>query len=124
MSSSDQCIELKSQTPESESWRKLYNANNYLEVLNNNNAAIYPFYSNQSKFAASASEEQSLIIDEAKNIIVAASWKMVYAETDAEFEQIWADAVKDCEELGIKAIAEWRIGELAKAAEIIESLNK
>ena len=124
MSSSDQCIELKSQTPESESWREHYNANNYLEVLNNNNAAIYPFYSNQSKFAAAASDEQNLIIDEAKNLIVQASWKMVYAETDAEFEQIWANVVKDCEELGIKAIAEWRIGELAKAAEIIASLNK
>ncbi len=123
LATSKKCVELQSQTEASAVWRETNNANNYMEVLVRNDGLLDPFYLNTYMFAANPTDEQSLIIDEAKNIIVQASWKMVYAESDAEFDQIWDKAVKDCEELGIKAIADWRRNELVNAKKLIESME-
>ena len=75
-----------------------------------------------TKFAAAPNDDQNLIIGAAKDIIVNASWKMVYAESDADFEAIWAQAVKDCEELGFRAIYDWRVAELNNGFKIADSL--
>lgn len=123
LSASKKCVELQSQTEASAVWRETNKASNYMEVLVRNDGLLDPFYLNTDMFAANPTDEQSLIIGEAKNIIVQASWKMVYAASDAEFDQIWDKAVKDCEELGIKAIADWRRDELVNAKKLIESME-
>lgn len=41
-----------------------------------------------------------LTIDALRDVVVNASWKMVYAESDEEFESLWTQMVKDCEDLG------------------------
>ena len=71
-----------------------------------------PFMANASSFAEPISDSDKLVVSAARAEIVAASWKMVYAKTDAEFEQLWSDAKAKCEEAGIKAVYEWRVAEL------------
>jgi len=53
------------------------------------------------------SEDQKLTIASLKDIIVPASWQMVYAADDAEFEAIWDQMVKDAETMGAREIFEW-----------------
>ena len=48
---------------------------------------------------------------------------MVYAETDADFEKLWADAVAECEALGIKELSESRKEALLAAMEVRDSLK-
>ena len=60
----------------------------------------------------------------AKQEIVTASWKMIYAKTDAEFEQLWDAAVAKCEEAGIKAIYDWRVAEMNEAMTIRDEYLK
>ena len=125
MSDSEEAVMLMASSETFEEWKTLTGYENYLELLKDKDAIVTEtFYANAARFAEGANEEQSMLMAAAKEIIVPASWKMIYAETDAEFEEIWAAAVKDCEALGVKAIYEWRKAELEKGVDIIASLKK
>lgn len=68
-------------------------------------------------FAEQPSEEQKLTIEAIRNTVVNASWKMVYAESDEEFDEIWDQMVSDCEGLGGEELMNWRIEQLEIAKE-------
>ena len=116
-------LEFNADTPLMESWKKTYPGySGFRELLTEKNQFINnPFHHNASKFTEDISDEDKLIRAAAKDVLVQASWKMIYAKTDAEFEQLWADAVKKCEEAGIKAIYDWRVAELKKGVETKDS---
>lgn len=82
------------------------------------------FDDNLFRFAEIPTDEEEILWTAARDIIIQASWKMVYAETDAEFEKLWTDAVAECEELGIEKLVEARLKALDAAAEIEASLTK
>ena len=93
-------------------WQKTTGYANWMEWL----AAEGAYYSaspldNVSSFMNTASDSQKLVISSLKDIVVPASWKMVYSETDEEFDKIWDQMVKDCMDLGAQDIIDWRIAE-------------
>ena len=103
-------------------WVDHYGYPNIRVMLQDKGNEIATFDENASKFAATPNDDQNLIISAAKDIIVEASWKMVYAETDADFEKIWDNLVKECDGLGFKKIYDWRVAELQKGLETRDSL--
>lgn len=105
-------------------WAEHYGYKNLITMIDEKGQRIGKYGENATKFAGTTNDDQNLIIAAAKDIIVDASWKMVYAESDTDFEKIWDDAVKECEELGFKEIFEWRVAELNKGIEIRDSLAK
>ena len=56
-----------------------------------------------------------LVMDALRDVVVTASWQMVYAETDEAFQAIWDQMVADCEGLGAQDIIDWRLEDLAAA---------
>ena len=103
------------------SWKAFYGADD-LKTLLGKDYGTPDFDENLDKFVEAPSDEQELLFKAAQDIIIQASWKMVYAETEAEFEKIWDDAVAECEKLGIKELVEWRRGVLAEAMEARDAL--
>jgi multiple sugar transport system substrate-binding protein/putative aldouronate transport system substrate-binding protein len=52
-----------------------------------------------------------------KSIVCDASWKMVYAKSDAEFEQLWDKMVADCKASGAQQLIDWRLNDIEEAIE-------
>lgn len=104
-------------------WMEHYNTSDFKELLGEDYVTV-SFDQELTSFVEQPSEEDELLFAAAKDIIVDASWKMVYAESDAEFEKIWDDAVAECEKLGVKKLTESRIEALAKAVEVRDELKK
>ena len=102
-------------------WKAFYGAEDVKELLGKDYGTP-DFDKDLDKFVQAPSDEQEVLFAAAQDIIITASWKMVYAETEAEFEKIWDDAVAECEALGIKELVEWRRGVLAEALEVKAAL--
>ncbi len=120
-----EALDLKSQSETMDTWRKTTGYNSFMELVEEKDAIIKePFNANVTKFAEKPSDEMQLLITTAKDLIVTASWKMVYARNDTEFEKLWADLVKDCEDLDVKQIVDWRLEQLENATKIRDSLSK
>lgn len=79
-------------------------------------------FDNISTFAAIPDDSMALTIAAIKDIVVNASWQMVYAESDAEFEEVWEKMVSDAEELGAKEVIEWKLADIENAKAIRDSL--
>ena len=75
-----------------------------------------------SSFCTPVDEWTQLSLDALRDVMVTGSWKMVYAETDEEFEAIWDQMMKDCKELGGEDIVNARLADLANAKAIKDSL--
>lgn len=68
-----------------------------------------------------------LLIDSIKIGVVEKSWKMIYAENEAEFWSIYEEMYNEAEELGLQDVVDWATGAYARADETlaqIESVNK
>ncbi|MCM1304935.1 MAG: hypothetical protein NC306_12655 [Butyrivibrio sp.] len=63
-----------------------------------------------------------LTIDALKTTIVEASWKMVYAESEDDFNAIWDKMVSDCEGLGAQDVIDWRLADIDNAKQVRDSL--
>ena len=77
---------------------------------------------NVKTFCTTPSDSMRLTIDAIKDEVVNASWKMVYAESDEQFDQIWDEMVEKCEGLGAQEIMDWRLEDIANAQAIVKSL--
>ena len=117
-------VEYKADTDLMKSWKEVYPGySGFRELMLDKEQFInVPYNKNLTNFADAADDAQKLVMNAARKILVQASWKMIYAESDAEFEKLWDDAIAQCEEAGIKAIYEWRVQELKDAMEIRDSL--
>lgn len=117
-------VEYQADTELMDSWKEVYPGySGFRELLLDKNQFVnVPFDKDLSKFVDAADDAQQLIINAARQIIVQASWKMIYAESDAEFEELWDDAIVECEKAGIKDIFDWRLAELKEGMTIRDSL--
>lgn len=90
------------------SWQETTGHTDWREWLTEENALYEtsPF-DNVESYLEEADEKMQLTIDSIKNIVVNASWQMVYSETTEEFESIWDQMVKDCEGLGAEDLINW-----------------
>lgn len=78
---------------------------------------------NVSNFAPVADDTLQLTLDAIKDVVVNASWQMVYAESEEEFDAIWNDMVDDCNELGAEQVIADRIEALEEAKVVRDSLE-
>lgn len=58
-----------------------------------------------------------------KDIIVPASWQMIFASSEEEFDSIWEDAKAKCESLGIDDVVQYKLDDIAQAREKWAALN-
>jgi len=73
-------------------------------------------------FAKRPDDSMQLMVDTIKDTVVTASWQMVYAESEEQFESYWNDMVDNCNALGADGIMEWRLAELEVAKGIKDVL--
>lgn len=104
-------------------WRKDTGYHNFMELVLDKNAVITePFSQNVTKFTSKEPDDLSILKAAIKDVMVQASWKMVYAENDEEFDKLWRDMVKECEGLEFQKIIDWRLDNLETATRIRDSL--
>ena len=75
-------------------------------------------------FLSTPDDVMQLTISAIKDVVVNASWKMVYAESEEKFDEIWNQMVADCEGLNCKDIINWRLADIDNAVAIRDSLAK
>ena len=108
-----------------EKWKATMKYDSWLNLLEDKNALYRESeLADVSTFAKTPDDTMQLMIDAIKDTVVTASWVMVYAETEAEFNAKWDEMVEKCEQLGAENIMQWRIDELEAAKEIKKSLTE
>jgi putative aldouronate transport system substrate-binding protein len=111
------------------SWRQLNPGyQNFVDMLAKNNAwvktsTLEPGGLSLTLLFDTPSTALQLTIDAVKNEIVNDSWQMVYAKTDAEFNQIWQTMKTRTAGLGIKQVQDWAQQQVTKAQGIAKSLG-
>lgn len=68
-------------------------------------------------------DDMVMITAALKDIIVPASWQMIYAKDDAEFDKIWADAKAKCESLGLNDVIQYKLDDINNALATVASLS-
>lgn len=77
---------------------------------------------NTLNFCTIPDDTRQFTIDSIRDVVVTASWKMVYAKDQAEFDSIWDQMIADCEGLGAQEIIDWRLADIENAKKIRDSL--
>ena len=57
--------------------------------------------------APAPDETMKLTIASIKDVVVPATWQMIYAESDEELEEIWDQMVEDANALGAQEVYNW-----------------
>ncbi|MDE5696672.1 MAG: extracellular solute-binding protein [Lachnospiraceae bacterium] len=70
-------------------------------------------------------DDDAMIMTKAalKDVIVPASWRMVFATSEDEFNSIWKDMKAQCESLGIDDVIQYKLDDIANARAAWASLN-
>ena len=71
-------------------------------------------------------DDDAMIMTKAalKDIIVPASWRMVFASSEEEFDSIWNETKSQCEALGIDDVVQYKLDDIANARKLWASLNE
>lgn len=121
----DETLDLVYDTENQNEWREMSGYDFIVDQLIDKGAyTIDSELDNLVNFTAIPDDMMQLKIDSIKSIVVDASWKMVYAETEEEFQEIWDKMVEDCSQLGAQEVIDWRLGELENAKKIRDSLSE
>jgi len=106
-------------------WKEDMGYDSWVELLQANDALYKTsVFDDVNSFTSAVPDDMSLVVNLLQQKVIDYTWKLYYAESDAEFEKLWDEMVKTCEELGSDDVIEWRMDELAKAQEIKDSLLK
>jgi len=104
--------------PTFSAWQETMGYNDWIELLEDKNALCEEsFLFDLTSYFEVMDEKMKLTMDSIKDTVVNASWQMVYAESEAEFDKIWTKMVSDCEGLGAQELIDW-------ALKNIENLSK
>lgn len=105
-------------------WREVFGYDRFYDQVVDK-SAYHPFsdLDDVINFCPQPDDVMQLTIDAIKETVVAASWNMVYAKDDAEFEEIWDQMIQDCVDLNAEEVVEWRMDELEKAKGVRDSLK-
>ena len=105
-------------------WKEHTGYNTWQELLLDKGAWVSESpLDNVINFASTPDDTMQLTVDAIKDVVVNASWKMVYAESDEDFDKIWDKMITDCEGLGAQDIINWRLADLENAKTVRDSLN-
>lgn len=122
VASSKTYVLLSSQTDGQAAWAEHYGYSDFITMMEDKGQKILRFDDNVTKFAEPISEELKMLVAACKEFVVPECWKLVYAKSDAEFEQLWDNLVKGVEEMGMKDLYTWRMQNLKDAKAIRDSL--
>lgn len=90
------------------SWQEMNGYRSFKDLLEDKNALYTSsIFDKALKNFPDPDDKMQLTIDTLRDTIVTASWKMVYAESDEEFQKIWNAMVSDCEGLGAQTVIDW-----------------
>lgn len=121
----DEVLAAKADSEVNQMWQKTTGYQNYMEMIQDKGTVITAaFNNNVTKFTEAVSDEQNLILSAIQTALTNAMWKMIYAESDAQFEEIWDEVVEECEGLGIEEMRDWQIKNIEQALEKKAALAK
>ncbi len=105
------------------SWQELYGYDSFVELLESK-GAIYreSRLIDASSFVELPDDSQQLTIDTLVDTVNTAAWKMIYAESDSDFDSLWEQMVSDAEELGAIEIYDWAVENIENAVKTRDSL--
>lgn len=116
-------LEISTDNDAVRAWQKDTGYDTWMDWLNENNAyADSSALDDITTFVSIPDDVMQLTIDSIKDVVTTASWKMVYAESDADFDALWDKMVSDCEGLGTEDIISWRLADIENAKAIRDSL--
>ena len=116
-------LEISTDNDEVRAWQKDTGYDTWMDWLNENNAyADSSALDDITTFVSIPDDVMQLTIDSIKDVVTTASWKMVYAESDADFDALWNQMVSDCEGLGAEDVISWRLADIENAKTIRDSL--
>ena len=102
--------------PAYESWRETTGYESWQNLVDTNNCAVYSSDLDFiNSFLSTPDDSMKLTMSSIKDKVVDASWKMVYAADEAEFNSIWQQMVTDCKDLGAEDLIQWRLDDIEKA---------
>lgn len=98
-------------------WQETTGYTNWRELLAAEDALTEssPMDAYYSYASTAAPDDMQLTISALRDVVVTASWNMVYAESEADFDAIWEQMLTDCEELNAQSVIDWRIADLETA---------
>lgn len=117
-------IEINTNNDTYKSWQEVTGYDTWKDWLEAENAWVMESdLTNIELFESIPDDMMKLTIDAIRDKVNTASWKMVYAETDEEFDKLWNQMVSDCEGLGAQDIIDWRIADIENAKKVRDSLK-
>lgn len=106
-------------------WKKTTGYDSWQDLIEKNNVLVseskYDYITN---FLSTPDESMKLTMSTIKDKVVDASWKMVYAENEDEFNSIWEKLVEDCKDLGADDLMQWRLDDIDQAIEKRDEVMK
>lgn len=107
------------------SWKKAIGYNTWTEEITAKGGLVKSgALDDINPFLSTPDNSTKLTMDSLRDVVVSASWKMVYAGSDDEFKQIWEKMVSDCNGLDAKKIIEWRLADVEKAKAARDEIKK
>lgn len=88
-------------------WKETMDALDLVDYCEKNDITIHTSSPFDGVLWPVADDDQTLTMNVLKDLVVTETWKMVYAESDEEFEQIWDNMVANAMELGAQEIVDW-----------------
>jgi len=105
-----------------EAWKKQYEGyDSITEYYVENNLLLSKPAS--LRLVEACPENIQLLIDSIKIGVVEKSWKMIYAETEEEFWNIYEEMYKEAEELGLQTVMDWANEAYAKADDTLKQIE-
>jgi putative aldouronate transport system substrate-binding protein len=84
-------------------WKKAMNAEDYVDYFTRNKMLVEPPFAPMSV----APDDIQLLTQRVGEVVQPASWKMVYAKNEAEFNAIWAEMVSQAKGIGVDRVNKW-----------------
>lgn len=117
-------VELSMENDIYKSWQEVTGYDTWKDWLNSENAFVTESdFDDLNTFESIPDDMMQLTVDSIKDTVTTLSWKMVYAETEEEFEKLWDEMVTKCEGLGAEEVIEWRLADIENAKQIRDSLK-
>lgn len=105
-------------------WREKFGFENFTALLKSKDAyTLQSALKGVPDFCETPDATMQLTLNAIKDAVVNASWKMVYATSDEEFEGYWDQMITDCNDLGAEEVIQWRLEQLDKALAVKEALE-
>lgn len=97
-------------------WKATTGYSSWHDLVETNDIRIYTSSLDYiNSFLSNPDDSMKLTMSAINDTVVDACWKMVYAEDEATFTNIWNQMVQDCYDLGAEDLIAWRLSDIEVA---------